>query len=75
MSPQEFLNFDIGKLRLWWSHRSNFLKVPSPSPGPTLRCCRVMTAKEWDSLPGGLLDQGVADNSRSVCSPALLHCM
>ena len=34
-----------------------------------------MTAKEWDSLPGGLLDQGVADNSRSVCSPALLHCM
>ena len=61
----------------WWSHRSSFLKVPSsPSPGLTLLpCCRVMTAKEWDSLPGGLLDQGVADNSRSVCSPALLHCM
>ena len=36
---------------------------------------RVMTQGEWDSLPSGLLDQGVVDNSRSVCQPALLHCM
>ena len=36
---------------------------------------RVMTQAEWDSLPGGLLDQGVVDGARSVCQPALLHCM
>merc|ERR1712117_218418 len=36
---------------------------------------KVMTQGEWDSLPSGLLDQGVVDNSRSVCQPALLHCM
>jgi len=36
---------------------------------------KVMTQAEWDSLPGGLLDQGVVDGARSVCQPALLHCM
>jgi len=36
---------------------------------------KVLSQKEWDNLPGGLLDQGVVDNSRSVCKPALLHCM
>ena len=35
----------------------------------------ILTQAEWDSLPSGLLDQGVADQSRSVCQPALLHCM
>ena len=34
----------------------------------------ILTQAEWDSLPSGLLDQGVADQSRSVCQPALLHC-
>ena len=36
---------------------------------------RVMTDKMWNNLKSGLLDQGVADNSKSVCHPALLHCM
>ena len=36
---------------------------------------KVLSQAEWDSLPSGLLDQGVADQSRSVCQPALLHCM
>ena len=35
----------------------------------------ILTQAEWDSLPSGLLDQGVADQTRSVCQPALLHCM
>ena len=35
----------------------------------------ILTQAEWDGLPSGLLDQGVADQSRSVCQPALLHCM
>ena len=36
---------------------------------------KILTQAEWDSLPPGLLDQGVADQARSVCQPALLHCM
>ena len=35
----------------------------------------ILTQAEWDSLPSGLLDQGVNDQTRSVCQPALLHCM
>ena len=35
----------------------------------------ILTQAEWDSLPSGLLAQRVADQSRSVCQPALLHCM
>ena len=34
----------------------------------------ILTQAEWDSLPSGLLDQRVADKTRSVCQPALLHC-
>ena len=33
----------------------------------------ILTQAEWDGLPSGLLDQRVADQSRSVCQPALLH--
>ena len=36
---------------------------------------RVLKAAEWPGLPPGQLDQGVTDTSRSVCEPALLHCM
>ena len=36
---------------------------------------KILTQAEWDILPSGLLDQGVADKTRSVCQPALLHCM
>ena len=36
---------------------------------------KVLTQAEWDNLPSGLVDQGVADQARSVCQPALLHCM
>ena len=35
----------------------------------------ILPQAEWDILPSGLLDQGVADKTRSVCQPALLHCM
>ena len=36
---------------------------------------RVLKAAEWPGLPPVQLDQGVTDTSRSVCEPALLHCM
>ena len=36
---------------------------------------KILSQAEWDSLPSGLLDQGVADQARTVCQPALLHCM
>ena len=36
---------------------------------------KILTQAEWDSQPSGLLDQGVTDQGRSVCQPALLHCM
>ena len=35
----------------------------------------ILAEAEWDALPPGLLDQGVSDMHRSVCQPALLHCM
>ena len=35
---------------------------------------KELSKVEWDSLPSGLLDQGVVDTSRSVCEPVLLHC-
>ena len=35
---------------------------------------RVLTKKEWDELPSGLLDQGVSSTVTTVCGPALLHC-
>ena len=34
---------------------------------------KVLSKVEWDSLPSGLLDEGVMD-SHSVCTPVLLHC-
>ena len=36
---------------------------------------KILSQAEWESQPSGLLDQGVADQKRSVCQPALLHCM
>ena len=36
---------------------------------------KILSQAEWDSQPSGVLDQGVADQTRSVCHPALLHCM
>ena len=36
---------------------------------------KILSQAEWASLPSGLLDQGVTDKTRSVCQPALLHCM
>ena len=35
----------------------------------------LLSGEEWAALPAGLLDQGVTDGDRSVCGPALLHCM
>jgi len=35
----------------------------------------ILAEAEWEALPPGLLDQGVSDMHRSVCQPALLHCM
>ena len=36
---------------------------------------RVLTPEEWNTLPPGVLDQGVTDSKRSVCQPGVLHCM
>ena len=36
---------------------------------------KILTQAEWDSLPSGVLDQGVVSTTLSVCQPALLHCM
>ena len=36
---------------------------------------RVLTPSEWKNLPVGILDQGVTDPHRSVCGPAVLHCL
>ena len=37
---------------------------------------KVLTEAEWESLPSSsTLDQGVNDQTRDVCEPALLHCM
>jgi len=36
---------------------------------------KILTPTEWRNLPIGFLDQGVTDHKRSVCSPALLHCL
>ena len=38
---------------------------------------KILTQAEWDSLPPGssILDQGVTEETVSVCQPALLHCM
>ena len=36
----------------------------------------ILTKAEWDSLPStSTLDQGVTEQTVSVCQPALLHCM
>ena len=37
----------------------------------------ILTQAEWESLPPStsILDQGVTDQTVSVCEPALLHCM
>ena len=37
---------------------------------------KILTRAEWDSLPSSsTLDQGVTEQTVSVCQPALLHCM
>ena len=38
---------------------------------------KILTQAEWDSLPptSSILDEGVTEETVSVCQPALLHCM
>ena len=36
---------------------------------------RILTKEEWNSLPVGVLDQGVTSPTSNICDIALLHCM